>query len=56
MTITAPSLEDFLLILYTESLFSLETDTETMFQTDHYQLSLSVYKVNNFNNVSSSKG
>ena len=48
-----PSLEDFWLILYTESLFSLEIGTETLFQTDLYQSSLSVYKVNN---VSPSKG
>ena len=34
MTINTPSLEDFWLILYTESLFSLEIGTETMFQTD----------------------
>ena len=47
------SLEDFWLILYTESLFSLEIGTETMFQTDLYQSSLSVYKVNN---VAPSKG
>ena len=39
--------------LYTESLFSLEIGTETMFQTDLYQSSLSVYKVNN---VPPSKG
>ena len=31
------------MILYTESLFSLEIGTETMFQTDLYQSSLSVY-------------
>ena len=37
----------FWLVLYTESLFSLEIGTETMFQTDLYQSSLSVYKVNN---------
>ena len=53
MTINTPSLEDFWLILYTESLFSLEIGTETMFQTDLYQLLLSVYKVNN---VAPSKG
>ena len=47
MTINTPSLEDFWLILYTESLFSLEIGIETMFQTDLYQSSLSVYKVNN---------
>ena len=47
MTINTPPLEDFWLILYTESLFSLEIGTETMFQTDLYQSSLSVYKVNN---------
>ena len=47
MTINIPSLEDFWLILYTESLFSLEIGTETMFQTDLYQSLLSVYKVNN---------
>ena len=47
------SLEDFWLILYTESLFSLEIGSETMFQADLYQLSLSVYKVNN---VAPSKG
>ena len=41
-----PSLEDVWLILYIESLFSLEIGTETMFQTDLYQSSLSVYKVN----------
>ena len=35
------------------SLFSLEIGTETMFQTDLYQSSLSVYKVNN---VAPSKG
>ena len=52
MTINTPSLEDFWLI-YTESLFSLEIGTETMFQTDLYQSSLSVYKVNN---VAPSKG
>ena len=53
MTINTPSLEDFWLILYTESLFSLEIGTETMFQTDLYQSLLSVYKVNN---VAPSKG
>ena len=53
MTINTPSLEDFLLLLYTESLFSLEIGTETMFQIDLYQSSLSVYKVNN---VAPSKG
>ena len=68
MTINTPSLEDFWLIVYTESLFSLEIGTETMFQeslfsleigtetmfqTDLYQSSLSVYKVNN---VAPSKG
>ena len=47
MSINTPSLEDFWLILYTESFFSLEIGTETMFQTDLYQSSLSVYKVNN---------
>ena len=47
MTINTPSLEDFWLILYTESLFSLEIGTEPMFQTDFYQSSLSEYKVNN---------
>ena len=53
MTINTPSLEDFWLILYTESLFSLEIGSETMFQTDLNQSSLSVYKVNN---VALSKG
>ena len=48
-----PSLEDFWLILYTESLFNLEIGTETMFQTDLYLSSLSVYNVNN---VAPSKG
>ena len=47
------SIEDFWLILYTESLFSLTIGTETIFQTDIYQSSLSVYKVNN---VAPSKG
>ena len=42
MTINTPSPEDFWLILYTESLFSLEIGTETMFQTDLYQSSLSL--------------
>ena len=53
MTINTPSLEDFWLILYIESLFSPEIGTETVFQTDLFQSSLSVYKVNN---VASSKG
>ena len=53
MTINTQSLEDFWLIIYIESLFSLEIGTETMFQTDLYQSSLSVYKVNN---VAASKG
>ena len=53
MTINTPSLEDFWLIIYTESLFSLEIGTETMFPTDLYQSSLSVYKGNN---VAPSKG
>ena len=53
ITINIPSLEDFWLIIYTQSLFSLEIGTETMFQTDLYQSSLSVYKVNN---VAPSKG
>ena len=51
--INTQSLEDIWLILYTESLFSLEIGTETMFQTDPYHSSLSVYKVNN---VAPSKG
>ena len=53
MTINTPSLEDFWLILYTDTLFSLEIGTEIMFQTDLYQSSLSMYKVNN---VAPSKG
>ena len=53
MAINTQSLEDFWLILYTEPPFSLEIITETMFQTDLYQSSLSVYKVNN---VALSKG
>ena len=51
--INTPSLEDFRLVLYTEFVFSLEISTETIFQTDLYQSSLSVYKVNN---VAPSKG
>ena len=41
------------LILYSGSLFSLEIDTDIIFQTDFYQLLVSVYKVNN---VAPSKG
>ena len=55
MIINTPALEDFSLSLYSELLF-LEIDGQklfSMFQTDVYQLLVSVYKVHS---VAPSKG